>query len=184
MARLKQETRFLGALPLQLAILCATRPSEAYKAEWAEFDLKERVWSIPGARMKARKMHEIPLSTAAMRLLDRIAGLRRGPYLFASDVNPDMHISKAPMPNLLDRLGMQATAHGFRSSFRDWIGDETDFPSEIAELALAHTVGDATKRAYRRKKALERRREAMEAWGRFCEGGDSNVISLPVRRTG
>lgn len=164
-----------SARALEFAVLTAARTGEVVGATWAEIDLKEKLWVIPGLRMKAGREHRVPLSPGAVAVLEAVKPLsltytgKGGPD--AAPVFPADHggrLSNMAQAMLLRRMGIKATVHGFRSSFRDWAGEETGFPSEVAEAALAHTVGDATERAYRRGDALQKRRLLMGAWAEFC----------------
>jgi integrase len=131
--------------------------------------------------MKAEREHRIPLSAAALAILNEMRGFG-GEFVFPGDKNP--RLGDVAMLMLLRRIKPGLTVHGFRSSFRDWAGDETHFPRELCEMALAHAVGDKTEEAYRRGTALEKRREMMAAWAIYCGsgvGGD-NVVNLDARR--
>jgi integrase len=155
----------LAARALELTILCAVRTSEALRATWAEFDLHEAIWTIPPERMKAGKEHRVPLSDEAVSLLEEL-GIDDS-YVFPG-LKAGRPLSNMAMEMVLRRMGAdQWTVHGFRSSFRDWCGEVTEFPREVAEQALAHTVGSEVERAYRRGDALEKRRELMKAWASF-----------------
>lgn len=161
----------MAADALEFLILTAARSGEALDARWSEIDMIGKIWTIPAARMKAPKEHRVPLSTAAMTILNKMAALRD---LDSDVVFPGQRAGK-PMSNmalnmLLRRLAVDVTTHGFRSSFRDWAGEATEYPRELAEAALAHALGDEAERAYRRGDALERRRPMMEAWGVHCSG--------------
>ena len=171
-----------STLALQFLILTASRESMVTQARWSEISVKDAVWTVPGARMKARFVDEqidfvVPLSEPAIGVLQRVAQLRRSessPDAFVfPGLRPGTALSNATMDALLRRMEQPYVPHGFRSTFRDWAGDETDFPRETAELALAHVVGDKTERAYRRRTALNKRRELMDAWGRYCDGEHS-----------
>lgn len=177
-----RERPAIAALALEFAILTATRTSEALGAQWAEIDLEARLWSIPGVRMKAGKEHRIPLSERAHAILSEAEKLRVGAFVFSGQ-RLGKPLSNMAFLMLLRRMGHgDLTAHGFRSTFRDWCGEATSFPREIAEAALAHAVGDLTERSYRRLDALEKRREMMSAWARFCEPktatSNSNIVEL------
>jgi len=168
-----------AALALEFLTLTAARSGEVLGARWAEFDLKGKVWVIPAARMKAGCEHRVPLSCRALAILDVLAKGKVGEFIFAGQ-KAGKPLSGMAMEMVLRRMKVEsATVHGFRSAFRDWCGEATSFPREIAEAALAHVAGDATERAYRRGDALEKRRTLMEAWAGFCEPkAGSNVISL------
>ncbi|MEJ0095437.1 MAG: integrase arm-type DNA-binding domain-containing protein [Methylocella sp.] len=157
----------LPALALQFVILTATRTSEALHAEWTEIDVEARVWTIPPSRMKAGKEHRIPLSDRAIEILADLAAVRSGPFVFPGQ-RTGRPLSRPRGVALANAEGV--SVHGFRSTFRDWVGEETDFPREVAEAALAHSVGNAVETAYRRGDALEKRRALMQAWADFCTG--------------
>lgn len=158
----------MAALALELTILCASRSGEVLGAKWSEFDLDAGIWAIPADRMKAGREHRVPLSPPAQALLKKMSETRSGDFVFPGQ-KPDRPLSNMAMEMQLRRMKLSHfTVHGFRSSFRDWAGEATPFPREIAEAALAHVVGDQTERAYRRGDALDRRRELMNAWGMFA----------------
>jgi integrase len=170
-------TESIHALALEFLILTAGRAGEVLGATWDEIDIDAKVWVIPASRMKAGREHRVPLSARAMAILDRMAGIRTGNLLFPG------HRRRRPLSGVtLAALVPGVTIHGFRSAFRDWAGEETSFPREIAEQALAHATGDATERAYRRGDALEKRRALMEAWAQFCEPGAAGKV-VPFRAT-
>lgn len=160
MVRLR-ERHGLARRALRFVILTAARTSEALGSEWPEFDLQERVWRVPGERMKAGVAHEVPLGDGAIACLREAAGSQR-PF----------PLTIAAMLELLQRnLGHAGlTVHGFRSSFRDWAAETTSFPPEVVEMALAHTIKSKTEKAYRRGALLEKRRQLMEAWEAYCLG--------------
>jgi integrase len=157
-----------AARALEFVILAACRTGEALGATWDEIDLEAKVWTIPAKRMKAGAEHRVPLAPRTVEILQEMKAIRRGPYVFPGQ-KKDGAMTGAAFDRLRDRMKVaDITSHGFRSTFRDWCGEATNFPRELAEAALAHTVGDATERAYRRGDALERRRKLMEAWAGFC----------------
>lgn len=168
-----RERDAMAARALQFAILTASRTGEVIGAKWSEIDLDAKVWTVPAARMKATREHRVPLPEAAVQLLQPLSRNRAGEFVFPGQATGS-GLSNLAMDMLLRRMKVEnATVHGFRSSFRDWAGNETSFPREVAEAALAHVVGDATERAYRRGDALEKRRALMEAWADYC--GSINV---------
>jgi integrase len=173
----------MAALALAFVILTAARSGEVLGALWSEIDLGGKVWTIPATRMKAGREHRVPLSGPAVAILERLAGAKTSVFVFPGQ-RGGKSLSNKAIELVLRRMNVEGvTVHGFRSSFRDWCGNETSFPREICEAALAHVAGDATERAYRRGDALEKRRAVMEAWAQYCEpavGG--NVISM-ARRT-
>jgi integrase len=158
----------VAACALEFLILTAARSGEVICARWPELDLQRGVWTIPATRMKAGCEHRVPLVARAMQIIEVMDKVRIGDFVFPSRV-ATKPLSSMVLEMLLRRMGQEAiTVHGFRSSFRDWAGEATSFPREIAEAALAHTVGDQTERAYRRGDALEKRRELMDHWASFC----------------
>jgi integrase len=166
--RLRSED-YVSARALEFCILTAARSGEVFGARWPEIDFAGKVWAIPKERMKAGRDHRVPLSVRAMELLEQLFKVRTGSVVFPSP-RGDRPLSHIAMQKVLSRLCVEsATVHGFRSSFRDWAGHETSFPREIAEQALAHRLGDAAELAYKRGDFLEKRRELMEAWARYCE---------------
>ncbi len=169
-----RHTESIHALALEFLILTAARSGEVLGATWDEIDIDTQVWVIPASRMKAGREHRVPLSARALAILDRMAEIRTGDLVFVGQ-RRRRPLSGAAMGALVT----SATVHGFRSAFRDWAGEETSFPREIAEQALAHATGDATERAYRRGDALEKRRGLMTAWANYCEpSGAGNVVAL------
>jgi integrase len=155
----------LSARALEFCILTATRTGEVIVARPAEIDYAKKVWTIPAERMKAAREHEVPLSDRALAIL---AGPSDGEFVFGG--RNGRPLSNMAMLELLrGMLGKGATVHGFRSTFRDWAGNETHFPRELAEHALAHVIGDKAEQAYRRSAALEKRRKLMSAWSAYCE---------------
>lgn len=181
--RLTEDRDSLSALALQLTILTACRTSEVLLAEWSEFDIESRLWTIPGKRMKAGELHRVPLSDAALALLDTIMRKCGGEgYLFPG-ARPGKPLSNMAMTMTLRKLGHgDLTVHGFRSTFRDWAAEETHYPNIVAEQALAHTVGNAVEAAYRRGDLLEKRRALMADWASYCTAKPAaNVIQLGGR---
>lgn len=169
--RLATERDSLSAAALRLTILTACRTSEVLLAEWSEFDLENRLWTIPGQRMKAAVAHRVPLSDAALTLLDTIMRMAEGKdegYVFPG-AKAGRPLSNMAMTMVLRKLGHgDLTVHGFRSTFRDWAAEETHYPNIVAEQALAHTVGNAVEAAYRRGDLLQKRRALMDDWARYC----------------
>ena len=150
-------------------------------ARWSEFDLDERLWIVPGERMKAGREHRVPLSDATVAILAALA--RAGELVFPNATGGAM--SKMAMFKLLRRMGCgDLTTHGFRSTFRDWAAERTAFPAEVAEMALAHVVGDKVEAAYRRSDLLDKRRQLAEAWARFCAmpATSGDVVAISVAR--
>ncbi len=174
----------VSALALEFCILAAARSGEVLGARWDEIDRDAKVWTVPAARMKAGREHRVPLTDRMVAILDTMEAIRVGDFVFPGQKR-GKPLSSMAMEMVLRRMKVEnATVHGFRSAFRDWAAEETSFPREVAEAALAHVVGDATERAYRRGDALEKRRKLMEAWAAFCEAKPSaNVLMLKPRET-
>jgi integrase len=166
------------ALAIEWSILTLARTGEVIGASRLEVDRDKKVWTIPAKRMKEGREHRVPLTDRCLEIYDTLAAMYpASPWVFPSR-DPREHLSGWAMYGCLKHMGTDATVHGFRSTFRDWAGDYTSFPREIAEAALSHLVGDEAERAYRRSDALERRRTMMAAWERFCLQGQSNVVQL------
>ncbi len=163
-----RERDAVAAMALEFLILTAARSGEVLGATWAEIDLEAKLWTVPAERMKAGREHRVPLSPRAVAILEKVKPLASGAYVFPGRRGKGAPLSGMALQMLLRRMKVEVTPHGFRSSFRDWAGELSHFPREIAEAALAHTVGDATERAYRRGDAVEKRREMMAAWAEFA----------------
>jgi integrase len=166
-----------AARALEITMLCAARSGEVLGAQWSEIDLANKIWTIPGDRIKSGKEHRIPLSDRAIEIFENL------PRLIGSDlVFPNVKIRNNPGSKLalMKALRPGFSVHGLRSSFRDWAGDHTNFPEEIAEHALAHVVGDKSYQAYRRADAFEKRRKLMQAWAAYCARprAAGNVVEL------
>ena len=156
-----------GTAALEFLILTAARTGEVIYARWSEVDLKKRVWVVPPERMKGYREHRVPLSKAAMLALNRIKELK-GLYLFPGRT-PDTPLSNMALLMTLGRMDRgHITAHGFRSTFRDWAAEQTNFPNEVVEMALAHAVASKTEAAYRRSDLFDKRRRLMDAWAEYC----------------
>ncbi len=160
----------MAARALEFTILTAARTGETFGATWKEIDLEAALWTVPAERMKAGREHRVPLTPRAVEILTELADLGAAPdaYVFPGQ-KEGRPLSIMAMDMILRRMKVDFTVHGFRSSFRDWSGNETAFPRDVAEAALAHVVGDQTERAYRRSDALEKRRKLMVAWANYCE---------------
>lgn len=150
---------------LLFTVLTACRSGEARGATWSEIDMQSKVWTIPAERMKAGKEHQVPLSGQAIKLLDSLPRIQDTPYVFPSVRNKPL--SDMALSMLMRRMNTGAVPHGFRSTFRDWAGDKTNYPRDLAEAALAHTVSNQVEAAYRRGTALEKRRAMMNEWGKY-----------------
>lgn len=176
-----READGISARALEFTILCAARTGESIGARWSEIDLTARTWTVPGERMKAGKLHRVPLSDRVVEVVTGLLPLRTGPD---APVFPGGRagagLSQMALSMALRRLGRaDITVHGFRSSFRDWVGETTAYPREMAEAALAHTV-QGVEAAYARGDLLERRRRLMQDWADFCADAvpRSAVVSI------
>jgi integrase len=159
-------------LALEFLILTAARSGEVRGATRDEFDTKAKLWTIPAQRMKAEREHVVPLSSRAIEIVQRAIEIAPDSgLLFPTTRSNERQLSDMALTMMLRRLKIEATAHGFRSTFRDWVSEETDFPGEVAEMALAHAIGSKVEAAYRRGKLLEKRRELMKAWANFVVEG-------------
>ena len=156
----------LAARALEFAILCAARSGEVRGALWSEINQEEAIWVIPAKRMKAGKEHRVPLSAPAVKLLGALPRSESSDLIFPG--SNDKPLSDMALTAVMRRMEVDAVPHGFRSTFRDWVGDCTNYQRDVAEFALAHKLSDKVEAAYRRGDALERRREMMEDWANFC----------------
>jgi integrase len=171
MASLRQQ-KGIGALALEFAILTVGRTGEVIGARWDEFNMTERLWTVPGDRMKAGKEHRVALGERALAIIEAMAKIRQGAcaFVFPGRRRGGQRLGSTAMIETLHRVrpGGGLTVHGFRSSFADWCAAKTSFASEVREMALAHTVGNKVERAYRRDDLFEKRRQLAEAWSKFC----------------
>ncbi len=162
----------ISARALEWCILTAARSGEALGTRWAEIDRDGKLWILPASRMKAGVAHEVPLSRAALAVLDAMPAGKPDDLVFAG-ARRGKPLSNMVFKALYLRMGRPTlTTHGFRSTFRDWAGEATDHPQEVCEHALAHAVRGAVQQAYRRQKALEKRRVLMDDWAAYCAGSE------------
>ena len=172
MAELRQRSGN-AAKALEFVILTASRSGEVRGAKWSEIDLSTRLWIVPADRMKMQREHRVPLSDAAIKLLKSITRIENEDLVFPS-AKPGTPLSDMTLTALMKRMHYDAfTVHGFRSSFRDWAAEVSNYPSDMAELALAHTVGDKVMLAYRRGDMLRKRFNMMNDWAEFCRDSRS-----------
>lgn len=165
MARLRQQEG-VGARALEFVILTAARSGEVRGATWAEFDDESAIWTVPANRMKAGKEHRVPLSAAALAVLRQQKEDSLGDLVFPGQ-REGKPLSDMTLSAVLRRMQVEAVPHGFRSTFRDWAAEETHYANEVAEMALAHTVGNKVEAAYRRGDLLDKRRQLMEDWAQY-----------------
>ena len=183
---------------LEFLILTACRTGEVIEAHWREIDLDKKVWTIPAERMKAGREHRVPLSAPVLTILHEAAARRhkKADFVFPSSAGDaplsDMALlavirrmnGKGQPPAWHDKTGNAIVPHGFRSSFRDWASEQTNYPRDVAEAALAHAVEDKTEAAYRRGDLFEKRQRLMNEWARFCESSSTvvkKVVAINAR---
>ena len=166
----------VGAMAVRFAVLTAARSGEVRGARWSEVDLDAAVWTIPAERMKAKEEYRVPLTVEALAVLKQARGLDDD-LVFPGRFR-GRQLSDLPMIASLKRLNVSVTIHGFRTSFRTWASERTNVPREIAEMCLAHTVGNAVERAYARSDLFDKRRDLMERWARFCIPAVADVIEI------
>jgi integrase len=166
---------------LEFAILTAARSGEALGARWSEIDTEAKVWTVPATRIKAGREHRVPLSPRGLAIVEAMRQIRVSDYVFPG-YRRGRPLGDMALHVVLKRMEIPYTVHGFRSTFRDWCGEATNFPREVAEAALAHVVGDQTERAYRRGDALEKRRKLMAAWAAYCEPRVESAV-VPMLRS-
>lgn len=171
----------MGALALRFAILCASRSGEVRGMTWGEVDLATGVWTVPADRMKAGREHVVPLPRQAVELLRGLPKMSGSEFVFWG--RSGKALSDMTLIAVLRRLGVDATVHGFRSTFRMWAGERTNFPGEVAEAALAHVNANRVEAAYQRGSFMSKRRELMQGWSDYCDqppvaDGGAQIISI------
>ena len=183
MAELSQNSS-ISASALHFLILTATRTSEVLQAQWSEINLDEATWTIPESRMKAKQEHRVPLPEDAIAILKSLPRIEGNPYLFpgARHGHPPSNMA---LLQLMRKMGFGVNGtrgdyvpHGFRSSFRDWSGEVSSFPRDVAEMALAHAIENKVEAAYRRGDLFEKRRKMMQAWANYIGQQQADVISI------
>lgn len=163
-----------AARALEFLILTAARTSEVLDADWSEIDLRQRVWIVPASRMKAEREHRVPLTEPALALLESTPAKERAGLIFKRG-NAEKPLTNMALPMLLRRMEEPVTVHGFRSTFRDWAAETTNFPNEVCEMALAHTIPGKSEAAYRRGDLFIKRCKLMEAWALYCGRRDTKA---------
>ncbi|MDE2135502.1 MAG: integrase arm-type DNA-binding domain-containing protein [Alphaproteobacteria bacterium] len=170
-----------GARAVEFAILTAARSGEVRLSVWSEIDMEAAVWTVPAERMKAGKEHRVPLSADAVKLLRALPRMAGTALVFPASRGGPM--SDMTMVAVLRRMGVNAVVHGFRSSFRDWASEQTNYPHNAAEMALAHSIGNKVEAAYRRGDLFEKRKLMMQDWAAFCAKTESgNVVSIKSKK--
>lgn len=183
MARLKAVDG-IGASALIFGVLTACRSGEVRLAQWSEFDLQERLWTIPAERMKAGREHRVPLSDAAMSILTRQKEIKTCEFVFPSpNRSKTASLKGKPLSDMtlaavLRRMGIDAVPHGFRSTFRDWCAEKTEYSNEVAEMALAHAVANKVEAAYRRGDLFAKRRGLMQDWANYCSAHNERLEDM------
>jgi integrase len=182
----------ISAIALEMLVLTATRTGEVINATWDEIDLQARIWTIPAARMKARREHRVPLCDRAVRILTQLRDTATSTSVFPGhSLTGAKPLSSAAMLKLMNSMAgyQDLVPHGFRSTFRDWASEKTQFAHEVVEMALAHTIKNKVDAAYRRGDVLEKRRILMDEWAKFIEtppmankATASNVTPLRAKR--
>jgi integrase len=173
----------IAARALEFTILTAARTGEVIGARWDEINLTEKTWTVPANRIKGGREHRVPLSARALELLEALPTEKANPFVFIGPRRGGL--SNMAMAQLLKRMGRQdITVHGFRSTFRDWAAERTNYPIHIVEMALAHTVGSKVEAAYRRGDLFDKRRHLMEAWAAYATqpAPAGEVVSIRGRR--
>jgi integrase len=165
-----RERDSLSARALEFTILTAARTGEIIGASWDELDIKAKTWTIPAERMKAGKEHKVPLCNRAIEILQTLD--QRTKTIFA--------LSNMGMAELLKGMRPGITVHGFRSTFRDWAADSTNFPNHVVEMSLAHAIGDKVEAAYRRGDLFMKRTRLMSQWAEYCTKTPSKVLKFEV----
>lgn len=172
----------LTAKALAFTILTATRSSETREAKWDEIDLETGIWNIPAERMKAGKIHRVPLTGECIAILKEAAKFKRDDNFVFPGMRNKRPVSDGALLKLVKQDHPTLTVHGFRSSFRDWCAEMTNYPREIAEAALAHTLKDKTEAAYQRGDILEKRRKLMDAWSDYCLNSKPSADIVPIKK--
>ena len=179
-----RQRKATAARALELLILTGARTETVIGARWEQIDIDEQVWNIPGHRMKSGRDHRVPLSLEALRVLQAQGPERDQGYIFSAANRSDRSISNMAMLTLLKkRMGYDATPHGFRSCFKTWATEQTNFAREVVEAALAHVVGNKVEAAYQRGDLFEKRRRLMTAWGAYCSATPRSQVNILQLRT-
>lgn len=166
---------------LEFIILTTARSNEVRGAQWSEINLVEKIWTIPAERMKSGREHRVPLSSRAIAILKELGAMRVSDFVFPGN-KPGRPVHNTTLHILLKHMKRDdITVHGFRSTFRDWAAETTNFPNFVVEMALAHAIGDGVEAAYRRGDLFEKRRKLMNAWSQFA-GSVSSVVAADFRK--
>ena len=177
-----KEREGVATRALEFLILTAARSGEVLGATWDEIDLKTKVWTISASRMKGGRAHRVPLADPALKILDALPREDGNPFVFVGEHD---RMGKMAMAKVMGRLGRtDVTVHGFRSTFRDWAAERTNYPNHVVEMALAHVIGNKVESAYRRGDLFEKRRKLMAEWARYCVSPAKSTgdTVIPIRR--
>jgi integrase len=176
-----QARQSIAAMALEFVILTAARSGEVLGARWAEFDFGQAVWTVPAARMKGAREHRVPLSRRALEIVKVMHEKRNGEFVFPGS-KPNSSLSVTAMQMLLRRMRVEGTTvHGFRSTFRDWSAETTNFNNEVCEAALAHVIENKAEAAYRRGDLFDKRRKLMKEWSAYCGTLNAGTIIASIR---
>ncbi len=168
----------IAARALEFTLLTAARSGETRGATWAEIDLEKALWTVPASRMKAGKEHRVPLTESAIEILRALPRLEGCEFVFPAPRSG--RLSDMALTAVMRRMGLVAVPHGLRSTFRDWVAEKTNFPRDMAEMALAHTLSNEVEAAYRRGDMLEKRAAMMKAWAKFLATPQSKSSNVTV----
>ena len=165
-------------LAIEFLVLTASRSGEVREARWEEIDLDAALWEIPASRMKAKRPHRVPLAPRAVTILREAEALGGQEGFLFPGTKPGKPLSDATLRKLIRELGFDVDIHGFRTSFRTWAQERTNFPREVAEAAMAHTLGDKAEQAYARSDLFEKRRKLMATWADYVEAQTAEIVTL------
>lgn len=171
----------MTARALEFMILTATRSGEVRGATWDEIDIEKRVWIIPAERMKTQKEHRVPLSDTAINILTALPRFLNNNLVFPSPRG--LILSDKPLSDIIQKAGKDVVPHGFRSTFRDWCSERTNYPRDVAEMALAHSIGNAVEAAYRRGDLFEKRTRLMQEWANFINQPKTSGEIIPINKS-
>ncbi len=174
-----QKQEGMGTRALEFAVLTAAQSGEVRGATWKEIDLTEKIWAVPAGRMKMKREHRVPLSDKAIALLKAMLRIGGTDLIFPN--NKDTVLSDMTLTAVLRHMNKEVTAHGFRSSFRDWASECTSYPRDVCEMALAHAIGDKVEAAYRRGDLFEKRTRMMRDWAKFCGTVAMAATMTPIK---
>ena len=177
-----QEQEGFAARSLEWLILTASRTSETIGATWDEIDFEAKIWTIPAERIKGGKEHRVPLPSEALKIAKEMQEMKNRDYVFQGG-KTGKPLSNNALLAVLKRMDRQdLTAHGFRSTFGDWAAEQTNLPREVAEMALAHTIGDKVEAAYRRGDLFDKPKRLMAEWAKYCDRTTTTAQVVPINQ--